>query len=187
MGTDECLARCGLTRATQPSLQHQPVVAGNANPSSAHLANPSVVFAQASPSPTTATLTSEATSTTATSSSSKATSSSTQLTTTTATPTATPATKELSNLGASGNADNSSSSSGTSPVMIALVVINGVLVVGLLAAALIYVRSRTPPKYQQTSLQEGEMNMRGDKYDPATPRDGASGYYDPYTPPPVQG
>ncbi|KAJ7776383.1 RmlC-like cupin domain-containing protein [Mycena metata] len=31
-GTDECLARCGLTRPVQPTLQQQPRVSGNAYP-----------------------------------------------------------------------------------------------------------------------------------------------------------
>ncbi|KAJ7728464.1 RmlC-like cupin [Mycena metata] len=39
-GTDECLARCGLTRPVQPTLQQQPRVSGNAYPTATGSAPP---------------------------------------------------------------------------------------------------------------------------------------------------
>ncbi|KAF7986548.1 hypothetical protein HWV62_26276 [Athelia sp. TMB] len=177
LGTDECLARCGLTRTSQPTLQHQPVVSGNANPSSAAIKAPTVAAA-----PTSSSTSSSSTSSSSSLTSSAATSPAAKAT---ATATAGSGSKDLSNLSAAGAASNSDSASGTSPVMIALVVINGVLVLGILAAAFMYVRGRShrsvldSHQYAPTAVRELNLKAGSERYDPATPRDGA--YYDPYT------
>jgi cobalamin biosynthesis Mg chelatase CobN len=139
-GTDECLQRCGLSRPSpQPTKQLQPKVSGHSMPP----------FAGSSTPTTTATPTSSSTSAKVAvavtpSASSTTKTATTRTTTSAASQTPTGSAKGAADLSATANdASSSSNNTGTSPILIALVIINALLVVGLLVALFLYVQNRS--------------------------------------------
>jgi len=163
VGTDECLKRCGLTRpSSQPTKQLQPIVSGN---------SPSGVSVPA---------------TSTSSSASSSTPTSTAKVALAVTPTTSAGSHSIADNAVAGAAglsanDASGNSVSPSPILIALVVINGLLVVGLLVALFLYIRSRhnvfnshkyAPPTTHPESLIKAENYELGHE----------STYYDPYTP-----
>lgn len=143
-GTDECLQRCGLSRPSpQPTKQHQPKVSGHSlfsKPGSSTSVHYSSTLT------TSPTSTSSSTSAKVAIAATPSASSTTKTTTTSAasqTPTGGSA-KGAADLSATANdASSSSNNTGTSPILIALVIINALLVVGLLVALFLYVQNRS--------------------------------------------
>jgi hypothetical protein len=125
VGTDECLQRCGLTRPSQPIKQHQPIVSGNVPPG---VSVPSTTTAAASKADLTATA--KATSTSGADIHSRSVSAS-----------------PVNNTAQANSAEGSDSSdSGSdSPILMALLIISGFFVVGLLFSAFMFIRDHSRP------------------------------------------
>jgi hypothetical protein len=170
-GTDECLQRCGLTRpSTQPTAQHQPLVSGNSPTAT------SVFFSTS----TTSSTSSSATSTGTGKAALAATTSTASAAAQSPGGKAISGSEQLSANSASGNSNNSN----TSPILIALVVINALLVVGLLVALFLYIQNRSRQaafgshRYAAPSTPSDPLIKAEEKYELGR----ESTYYDPYTP-----
>ena len=124
VGTDECLKRCGLTRpATQPTSQRQPRVSGNALPatvSSLSLPAPAAATPETSPAKVAT-------------GSGKSASEENVLTGLNQ--------KDSNNDSSAGNSSNNNKSN--NDLLIALLAINGVFALGIVAGLIVFVRSRS--------------------------------------------
>jgi len=167
-GTDECLQRCGLTRPVQPTLQHQPIVSGNA---------PSGVSV---PSTTTTSMSSSARG-------NLAAGATTASTTGTSVPSGSAAASPMpaKNAAQVGNSDSSTSgdsgNNNTSSILVALLVVNILFAIALLLMAFLFFRDRSrratafdSHKYANPSNTDtmSKVQMYESEHDPT--------YYVPY-------